>query len=116
MLKKEGKIRFFGVSINDCQPENAIRLVETGVVDTVQVIHNIFEQAPEDRLYPACEKHQVGVIVRVPFDEGSLTGKITPDTKFDSSDFRGGDFCGGPQQQEEERVQKKRFDLCICLG
>jgi len=55
-LKKEGKIRFFGISINDCQPDNAIRLIETGAVDTVQVIHNIFEQAPEDRLYPACEK------------------------------------------------------------
>ncbi|MBV8227297.1 MAG: aldo/keto reductase, partial [Verrucomicrobia bacterium] len=87
-LKKQGKIRFFGVSINDCQPENAIRLIETGVLDTVQVIHNIFEQAPEDRLFPACEQRQVGVIVRVPFDEGSLTGKITPDTRFDPADFR----------------------------
>ncbi len=114
-LKKEGKIRFFGISINDCQPDNAIRLIETGAVDTVQVIHNIFEQAPEDRLYPACEKHQVGVIVRVPFDEGSLTGKITPDTKFDSSDFRSGYFGGDRKQQVYDRVQKIVSDLGISL-
>jgi aryl-alcohol dehydrogenase-like predicted oxidoreductase len=114
-LKKDGKIRFFGVSINDCQPENAIRLIETGAVDTVQVIHNIFEQAPEDRLYPACEKHQVGVIVRVPFDEGSLTGKITPDTKFDASDFRSRYFGGDRKQQVYDRVQKIVSDLGISL-
>jgi aryl-alcohol dehydrogenase-like predicted oxidoreductase len=114
-LKKQGKIRFFGVSINDCQPENAIRLIETGEVDTVQVIHNIFEQAPEDRLYPACEQHQVGVIVRVPFDEGSLTGKITPDTKFDSSDFRSQYFSGDRKQQVYDRVQKIVSDLGISL-
>jgi aryl-alcohol dehydrogenase-like predicted oxidoreductase len=114
-LKKEGKIRFFGVSINDCQPENAIQLIETGEVDTVQVIHNVFEQAPEDRLYPACEQHQVGVIVRVPFDEGSLTGKITPDTKFDSSDFRAQYFSGDRKQQVYDRVQKIVSDLGISL-
>jgi aryl-alcohol dehydrogenase-like predicted oxidoreductase len=114
-LKKQGKIRFFGVSINDCQPENAIRLIETGEVDTVQVIHNIFEQAPQDRLYPACEQHQVGVIVRVPFDEGSLTGKITPDTKFDSSDFRSQYFSGDRKQQVYDRVQEIVSDLGISL-
>ena len=79
-LKKAGKIRFFGVSINDNQPENAIRLIETGAVDTVQVIHNIFEQAPEDRLYPACEQHQVGVIVRVP------GGQANPDCLWQVAD------------------------------
>ena len=114
-LKKEGKIRFFGVSINDNQPENAIRLIETGEVDTVQVIHNIFEQAPEDRLYPACEKHQIGVIVRVPFDEGSLTGKITPDTKFDSSDFRNRYFSGGRKKVVYDRVQQIVSDLSVAL-
>jgi aryl-alcohol dehydrogenase-like predicted oxidoreductase len=69
-LKGEGKIRFFGVSINDHQPANAIKLIATGVVDTVQVIYNIFDQSPEDELFPACVEHDVGVIVRVPFDEG----------------------------------------------
>jgi aryl-alcohol dehydrogenase-like predicted oxidoreductase len=112
-LKKEGKVRFFGVSINDCQPENAIKLIETGVVDTVQVIYNIFEQAPEDHLFPACQEHQVGVIVRVPFDEGSLTGKITPDTKFDSGDFRHNYFRGDRKKQVYDRVQKIASDLEI---
>jgi aryl-alcohol dehydrogenase-like predicted oxidoreductase len=114
-LKQEGKIRFFGVSINDNQPENAVRLIETGAVDTVQVIHNAFEQAPEDRLYPACEKHNVGVIVRVPFDEGSLTGKITPETQFDPSDFRSRYFRDDRKQQVYDRIQKIVSDLGITL-
>ena len=74
-LKEYGKIRFFGISINDFQPDNAIKLIETGVVDTVQVIYNIFEQSPADRLLAPCEHHHVGVIVRVALDEGGLTGK-----------------------------------------
>ena len=64
-LKRQGKIHSFGVSINDHQPENAIRLIETGAVDVVQVIYNIFDQSPEDKLFPACEQHQIGVIARV---------------------------------------------------
>jgi aryl-alcohol dehydrogenase-like predicted oxidoreductase len=56
-LKEQGKVKFFGVSINEFQPGNAIKLIETGVVDTVQVIYNIFEQSPEDQLLPACERH-----------------------------------------------------------
>ena len=87
-LRDEGKIRFFGVSINDLQPGNAIGLIETGAVDTVQVIYNIFEQAPEDQLLAACERNDVGVIARVPFDEGGLTGRIGPDTTFPEGDFR----------------------------
>ena len=93
-LKVEGKIRFFGVSVNDFQPANAIQLVETGAVDTVQVIFNVFEQAPEDELFAACERNDVGVIARVPFDEGSLTGRITPDTTFPEGDFRNEYFSG----------------------
>jgi aryl-alcohol dehydrogenase-like predicted oxidoreductase len=114
-LKRQGKIRFFGISINDFQPENAIRLIETGVLDTVQIIYNIFEQAPEDQLFPACERHGIGVIVRVPFDEGSLTGKITPDTTFDPSDFRSNYFRGDRKQQVHDRVQKLISDLGIAL-
>ncbi len=87
-LKRAGKIRFFGVSINDHQPANAIRLVESGAVDTVQVIYNVFDQSPEDELFPAVERANVGVIARVPFDEGSLTGRVRPDTEFPEGDFR----------------------------
>ena len=114
-LKKQGKIKAFGVSINDFQPENVIRLIETGVLDTVQVIYNIFEQAPEDQLFPTCERHGVGVIVRVPFDEGSLTGKITPETTFDPADFRANYFQGDRKQQVYDRVQKIVSDLGITL-
>ena len=114
-LKHQGKIRHFGVSINDYQPENATKLIETGAVDTVQVIYNIFEQSPEDKLFPACETHNVGVIVRVALDEGGLTGKITPYTKFEEGDFREKYFRGERKQEVYERVQKIAFDLNITL-
>ncbi len=104
-LKRDGTIRFFGVSINDHQPANAIRLVETGVVDTVQVIYNLFDQSPEDELFPAVLDAGVGVIVRVPFDEGGLTGKIRPDTTFPEGDFRNRYFRGDRKQQVWDRVQ-----------
>ena len=104
-LKGEGKIRFFGVSINDHQPTNAVRLIETGVVDTVQVIYNVFDQSPEDELFPACQEHGVGVIVRVPFDEGALTGRITPEITFDEGDFRNHYFRGDRKEEIYERVR-----------
>ena len=75
-LKQEGKIRHFGVSINDHAPDTALELVRSGNVDTVQVIYNVFDQSPEDELFPAVEEHGVGVLARVPFDEGGLTGSI----------------------------------------
>ncbi|HEY5895005.1 MAG TPA: aldo/keto reductase [Chthoniobacterales bacterium] len=114
-LKREGKLRNFGVSINDYQPENAIKLIETGVLDTVQVIYNIFEQSPEDQLLPACERHQIGVIVRVALDEGGLTGIITPETTFEDSDFRSHYFHGDRKRQVYERVQHIISDLDITV-
>ncbi len=104
-LKREGKIRSFGVSINDHQPANAIGLIETGVVDTVQVIYNVFDQSPEDELFPACQEHDIGVIVRVPFDEGALTGRVTPETTFEEGDFRNHYFRGDRKEQVHERVR-----------
>ena len=104
-LKREGKIRSFGVSINDHQASNALRLIEMGAVDTVQVIYNVFDQSPEDELLPACLKHGVGVIVRVPFDEGSLTGRITPETTFEEGDFRNHYFRGERKQEVYDRVR-----------
>jgi aryl-alcohol dehydrogenase-like predicted oxidoreductase len=113
-LRDEGKIRFFGVSINDLQPANAIRLVETGAVDTVQVIYNVFEQAPEDELFAACERNDVGVIARVPFDEGSLTGRLTADSTFPEGDFRNDYFSGERALPAvDERVQAIVEDLGI---
>jgi len=112
-LKDQGKIRYFGVSINDHQASNAIKLIETGVVDTVQVIYNIFDQSPEDGLLQACQKHNVGVIVRVALDEGGLTGKVTPDTTFDEGDFRNGYFRGDRKREVYDRVQAIAADLGI---
>jgi aryl-alcohol dehydrogenase-like predicted oxidoreductase len=112
-LKSEGKIRAFGVSINDHQPANAIKLIESGAVDTVQVIYNVFDQAPEDELLPACRQHDIGVIARVPFDEGSLTGRIGPDTEFPEGDFRNRYFAGDRKQQVADRVQGILDDLGI---
>jgi len=113
-LKDEGKIRFFGVSINDHQPANAIELIETGVVDTVQVIYNVFDQSPEDQLFAACERNDVGVIARVPLDEGGLTGKITPDTTFPDGDFRNEYFSGDRGvAQTDEHVRAIVEDLGI---
>ncbi len=114
-LKADGKIRFFGVSINDHQPANAVRLIETGVVDSVQVIYNIFDQTPEAELFPAVQAANVGVIVRVAFDEGALTGKITPETEFPPGDFRNSYFGGGRKQEVWERVQAIARDLDIPL-
>ena len=104
-LKRKGKIRHFGVSINDHQPANVIKLIEAGLVDTVQVIYNVFDQSPEDELLPACLEHGVGVIVRVPFDEGALTGAITPETTFDEGDFRNDYFRDDRKHQVQERVR-----------
>src|SRR6478672_11937743 len=112
-LKRDGKIRFFGVSINDHQPENAIRLVDSGVVDTVQVIYNVFDQSPEDALFPAVEAARVGVIVRVPFDEGALAGSIRPETTFPDDDFRNQYFAGERRREVWERVQAIARDLDV---
>jgi aryl-alcohol dehydrogenase-like predicted oxidoreductase len=112
-LKSEGKIRHFGVSINDHEPHNALALVESGIVDTVQVIYNVFDQSPEDELLPACVEHDVGVIARVPFDEGALTGRIGPDTSFDEGDFRSRYFRGDRKAEVWERTEAICDDLGI---
>jgi aryl-alcohol dehydrogenase-like predicted oxidoreductase len=115
-LKADGKIRFFGVSINDHQAGNAVRLIETGVVDSVQVIYNIFDQRPETELFPAVQEANVGVIVRVAFDEGALTGKITPDTEFPPGDFRSSYFGGNRKQEVWDRVNAIARDLEIPIN
>ncbi|MEV6110624.1 aldo/keto reductase [Streptomyces sp. NPDC051940] len=112
-LKQQGKIRLFGVSINDHQPDNALALVRSGVVDTVQVIYNIFDQSPADSLLPACADHGVGVIVRVALDEGGLTGQVTADTAFPDGDFRNHYFRGDRAAQVGERVAAIVADLGI---
>jgi aryl-alcohol dehydrogenase-like predicted oxidoreductase len=87
-LKQAGKIRAFGVSANDWDPYGAVNLARSGRVDSVQVIYNIFEQRPAERLFPAAIEGETGIIVRVPFEEGLLTGKLTPEYVFPEGDWR----------------------------
>jgi len=110
-LKSSGKVRAVGVSINDHQPDSGIGIIETGLIDSVQVIYNIFDQTPEKHLFPACVKHNIGVIARVPFDEGSLTGRINEETVFPEGDFRNGYFKGDRKKQVAERVKGLIRDL-----
>jgi aryl-alcohol dehydrogenase-like predicted oxidoreductase len=87
-LKREGLIKAFGISVNRWEPANVIKALRTGLVDCVQVVYNIFDQNPEDELFPACQELNVAIIARVPFDEGSLTGTMTADTRFPEGDWR----------------------------
>jgi aryl-alcohol dehydrogenase-like predicted oxidoreductase len=114
-LRAAGTIRAFGVSINDHEPANSIRVIETGAVDTVQVIYNAFDQSPEDELFPACGQHGVGVIARVPLDEGGLTGRIGPDTEFAEDDFRAEYFRGDRKRELHERVTAIVEDLDVSV-
>lgn len=104
-LKTSGKIAAMGVSVNRWEPENGIQALGTGLLDSVQVIYNIFDQAPEDRLFPFCKELDVAVIARVPFDEGTLTGAITKDTKFPEDDWRSTYFV-----PENLKASAKRAD------
>jgi aryl-alcohol dehydrogenase-like predicted oxidoreductase len=105
-LKDGGWIRYFGLSLNRWEPENGIKALHTGLVDVVQVIYNIFDQAPEDKLFPLCQELNIGVIARVPLDEGSLGGKMTLETRFPKDDWRALYF--GPENLSNtiERVEK----------
>jgi aryl-alcohol dehydrogenase-like predicted oxidoreductase len=110
-LKRDGRIRSFGLSLNRWEPENGLKALRTGLVDVVQVIYNIFDQAPEDKLLPVCEDLNIGVIARVPLDEGSLGGKMTPQTTFPKGDWRAMYF--GPKNliPTLERVDKLKAVL-----
>jgi aryl-alcohol dehydrogenase-like predicted oxidoreductase len=87
-LVKAGKVTHFGISVNRWEPNNVLRTLHTGLIGAVQVIYNIFDQAPEDKLFPLCRKLNIGTIARVPFDEGTLTGMLTKDTVFPKDDWR----------------------------
>ncbi|OLC49140.1 MAG: aldo/keto reductase [Acidobacteria bacterium 13_1_40CM_65_14] len=87
-LKREKLVRAFGVSVNRREATNVLRALDTELIDSVQVVYNVFDQAPEDELFPYCEQHNIAIIARVPFDEGSLTGTLTPDSKWPEGDFR----------------------------
>jgi aryl-alcohol dehydrogenase-like predicted oxidoreductase len=87
-LKDQGLIRAVGISVNRWEPDNVLETLKTGQVDAVQVIYHIFDQAPRDRLLPLCEQLDIGVIARVPFDEGTMTGTLTKESSWPASDWR----------------------------
>jgi aryl-alcohol dehydrogenase-like predicted oxidoreductase len=105
-LKRDGLIQAFGLSLNRWEPANGLKALRTGIVDTVQVIYNIFDQSPEDELFPACRELDVGVIARVPLDEGSLGGKLTLQSKFPKGDWRATYFGPENLQATVERVER----------
>lgn len=105
-LKEQGKIRAIGVSVPDTTPDNVIGSLAKGRVDTVQVIFNIFEQYPNWNLFPVCKKLGTAIIVRVPFDEGALTGKFTEKTIFPEGDVRKHYFRGSNLKTVLEKVDE----------
>ncbi len=105
-LKKQGKIRAFGVSANDWDPYGTVGAVERGLIETVQVIYNIFEQRPAEGLLPAALKQGVGIIVRVPFEEGLLTGTLSPEYQFAEGDWRAKWLPVERRREVQTRVKK----------
>jgi aryl-alcohol dehydrogenase-like predicted oxidoreductase len=87
-LKSQGKVRFFGVSLNDRVPNTGLELVKSGKIHSIQLIFNLFHQEPIETLLPLCQERGVGVLVRVPFEEGALTGAFRPGMNFDEGDWR----------------------------
>lgn len=110
-LKSEGLVRSVGISLNRWEPENGLRALRTGLIDAVQVVYNIFDQAPEDRLFPLCRELGIAVIARVPFDEGTLTGTLTNETTWPEGDFRNSYFGGDKLRDSVARAEKLRADL-----
>jgi aryl-alcohol dehydrogenase-like predicted oxidoreductase len=110
-LKREGLVHAVGISINRWEPANSIRTLCTGAIDAVQVIYNIFDQAPEDELFPLCRELGIGVIARVPFDEGSLTGTLTKESSWAANDWRSTYFVPENLNSTVDRVERLQPDV-----
>ena len=110
-MRAQGLVRAVGLSLNRWEPWNGVKAVRSGLIDAVQVIYNIFDQNPEDELFPACEQHGVGVIARVPFDEGSLTGTLTLDSRWPEGDWRNSYFVPENLKASVERAAAVQQDL-----
>ncbi len=110
-LKKSGKIGAFGLSLGDHDPDSGLEAAETGLIDSVQVIYNIFDQSPEERLFPLCAARNIGVIARVPFDEGALTGTLTEDTQFVPGEFREWYFREGRKKEAAAHSEAVKRDV-----
>jgi len=107
-LKRDGLIRGAGVSVNRWEPANVIETLRTGSIDAVQVIYNIFDQSPEDELFPICRELDIAVIARVPFDEGTLTGTLTKTSTWPKGDWRNSYFVPENLIQSVDRAEALR--------
>jgi len=107
-LRRQEIIHSVGISINRWEPWNGVKAVRSGLIDAVQVIYNIFDQNPEDELFPACREMNVAVIARVPFDEGTLTGNLTLDSKWPKGDWRNTYFVAENLKNSVERAERLR--------
>ncbi len=115
-LKQSGKVRYFGISISEHDPDSALEAIKTGAITAVQVIYNIFDQTAEKNLFPLCQQMKVGILARVPLDEGGLTGTIKEDTKFEPGEFRESYFRGDRKKQVVEHVEALKRDLAGMPG
>ncbi len=115
-LITSGKVRYFGISVTEHEPDSALQAIQTGLITAVQVLYNIFDPSAEEKLFPLCQKLRIGVIVRVPLDEGGLTGTITEDTQFPPGDFRESYFRGDRKRQLVEHVKALEKDLAGIPG
>ncbi len=107
-LQREGKVGWWGVSVTEHAPDSGLSAVASGLFDVAQVIYNIFDPSAAERFLPACARHDVGVLARVPFDEGGLTGTLTPETEFPEGDFRRAYFRGDRRREVAQRVERLR--------
>jgi len=107
-LKREGLITSMGVSVNRWEPDNVLETLKTGLIDAVQVIYNIFDQAPEDHLFPLAQELDIAIIARVPFDEGTLTGTLTRDTRWPEGDWRNTYFVPENLNESVDRAEALR--------
>ncbi|MEW4569882.1 aldo/keto reductase [Tautonia sp. JC769] len=107
-LKREGLVEAVGVSVNRWEPANGIEALKTGLIDAVQVIYNVFDQAPEDDLFPVCRERNIGVIARVPFDEGTLTGNLSYDSSWPEGDWRNTYFVPENLRASVDRAEALR--------
>lgn len=110
-LKREGIVRAVGLSVNRWEPWNGMEAIRTGLFDAVQVIYNVFDQAPEDELFPLCRERNVGVIARVPFDEGTLTGNLALDSTWPEGDWRNTYFVPENLRASVERAERLRPEI-----
>jgi aryl-alcohol dehydrogenase-like predicted oxidoreductase len=115
-LRSSGKVRYFGISVSEHDPNSALEALKTEVFQAVQVIYNIFDQTPEEKLFPLCAEKKIAVLARVPLDEGGLTGTITENTRFERGEFRESYFRGDRKKQVVEHVAALKKDLAGVPG